>query len=94
MGAPEATQADVLLATHEAAANAIERATSNESVVVRAEASSGQIAVEVHDHGDWTSGTPPSGELGLGLELFAKLVSRLELERTDRETTLRLLHRW
>jgi serine/threonine-protein kinase RsbW len=90
-GVPDPRRADVVLATHEAAANAIEHAGSAGPVDVRARLAHGALTVEVSDQGRWKAGGPADEERGRGLMLIAGLVSNVEIDTDAGGTTLRLL---
>ena len=53
VGIADPPRADVVLATHEAAANAIEHSGASEPVVIRGQISDGAIAIQVSDRGGW-----------------------------------------
>ena len=82
---------DLVLATHEAAANAIEHGAPSDPVWVNAFLLGGEITVEVHDNGQWKTSQEHSGERGRGLVLAERLVSHVEILSDAQGTTLRLL---
>jgi len=82
---------DVVLATWEACANAIEHAVdpTEHLVLVRAWLADSRVHVTVSDTGQWA---PPSerDDRGLGLRLMASLVSSMEIDEHENGTTVRL----
>lgn len=88
VGVGDQQRDDLVLATHEAAANAIEHGASSDQVWVDAFFFGGEITVEVHDNGQWNTS---SEERGRGLVLAERLVSHVEILRDAQGTTLRLL---
>ena len=78
---------NVVLATWEACANAIEHAREPESdrICVRAEVTSSTVRVHVEDTGRWA---PPADRVdrGLGLRLMHSLMSSVEITPSDRGT--------
>ncbi len=84
-----ATSEDVVLATWEACANAIEHARNptDEVVTVWAELDDSAVRVVVTDTGSWS--TPSTREdRGLGLRLIASLVSSVDVTQGDGGTTI------
>lgn len=92
VGVTETPRANLLLATHEAAANAIVHAGSAAPVNVQAQIVEEVVTVVVADRGRWRKPISTSEERGRGLGLIATLVSKLEIEASDSGTTLRLIH--
>jgi len=86
---PEAE--DVVLATWEACANAIEHAVepTDGFVAVRAWLDDSRVNVTVSDSGRWAAPTE-RGDRGLGLPLMESLVSSMEIEESDDGTTVTL----
>jgi serine/threonine-protein kinase RsbW len=82
---------DLVLATHEAAANAIEHGAPSDPVWVDAFFLGGEITVEVHDNGEWKTSQEHTEERGRGLMLAERLVSHVEILTDEQGTTLRLL---
>ena len=82
---------DVVLATWEACANAIEHAVEPQIdlVAVTATVDDGCIRVVVSDSGRWA---PPSTRenRGLGLRLIQSLMTSVDVDESDRGTTVRL----
>jgi serine/threonine-protein kinase RsbW len=82
---------DVLIAAHEAVANAIEHAGSRAEIQVRATLDTGSLHIEVQDKGTWKHPTTERAyERGRGLALIAGLVSESQLTHNGRGTTLRI----
>jgi len=90
-GMSEPPRAAVVLATHEAVANAIQHAGTPGHVVVRGESGSDGVVIEVTDDGRWKPpDDPPSEERGRGLTLIRSLVSDAQVQTGDRGTTVRI----
>jgi len=89
LGVTESSRDHVVLATHEAAANAMVHAQST-PVVVRARVTAGRVSVEISDRGHWRT-TRENGGRGTGLTLIEALVSEVEIEKGARGTTVRLV---
>ena len=91
-GVPDARRAGAVLATHEAAANAIEHADSDGPIEVRAQLCDGTLTIEVSDSGRWKAPThlPADDERGMGLSVIEGLVSELEIRTDSHGTTLRM----
>lgn len=83
---------DVVLATHEAAANAIEHSDDPFGPgQVNAWLIDGVLTVEVRDSGTWTAEKPVVGDRGRGLMLIESLVDEVRIKKNARGTTLRLV---
>ena len=90
-GMGEPPRAAVVLATHEAVANAIQHAGAPSPVVVRGDADGDGVVIEVSDDGHWKPpADPPSEERGRGLTLIRSLVSDAQVWTGDRGTTVRI----
>ena len=93
-GATQADVEDLMLASAEAAANAIEHAYGLESGVVEVRAwisREGPVKVAVRDFGNWR---PPRGtHRGRGLMLMEGLADGVEITRSDEGTTIELSRR-
>ena len=89
---PDPSLSDVLLATHEAAANAIEHAASFTPIEIRARIAAATVAVEIRDYGRWKDAECGNEERGRGLKLIDNLAA-VKLETDEDGTTLRLLRR-
>jgi anti-sigma regulatory factor (Ser/Thr protein kinase) len=80
---------DVVLATWEACANAIEHAVdaADDIVTLRAELGKDRIRVVVNDSGRWS---PPAerANRGLGLRLIRALMSSLDIVESETGTTI------
>lgn len=92
-GVGDPPRADVVLATHEAAANAIEHAGASGSVDVEATVGGGGVLVEIKDHGRWKPSGVQDVERGRGLALMRALVSDVVIDTDTNGTTLRLYER-
>lgn len=81
---------DLALALSEAAANAIEHAYGPADAAFDVDfcASPEEIAITVTDHGAWRERGEP--ERGRGMEIMAKLVDELDVQRTPQGTKVRL----
>jgi two-component sensor histidine kinase len=81
----------VILATHEAVANAIQHSGTVARVRVRVDAEPDGLTIEVADEGAWrTPADPPPLERGRGLNLIRSLVSDATIETNASGTTIRL----
>ena len=79
----------VILATHEAVANAIQHSGTADRIRVRADATDG-LTIEVSDDGAWRiPDDPPPLERGRGLDLIRSLVSDATIQTDARGTTVR-----
>ena len=85
---PPSQREPVVLATHEAAANAIEHACGR--VTVRAVRDPDKIIVVVTNSGRWKGPNPPKVERGSGMVLMQGLMSRFEIRVEPERTTLRM----
>ena len=90
-GVDEPPRAAVVLATHEAVANAIQHAGAPGHVVVRAEFGSDGVVIEVSDDGHWKPPDDrPSEDRGRGLTLIRSLVSGAQMKTGSCGTTVRI----
>ena len=87
---PAESRVAVILAAHEAAANAVEHSRSSAEVVVRGRVVNDLVMLEVHDQGQWKAETSDDDERGRGLSLITSLVDELEIERTDAGSAIRM----
>ena len=87
----EPPRAAVVLATHEAVANAIQHAGTPAPVLVRAESGFDGVVIEVCDEGRWRpEDDPPSEERGRGITLIRSLVSEAQINTGEWGTTVRI----
>ena len=87
----ESTRIDLVLATHEAAANAIEHGGSPSDIHVHAFADHDTVDITIRDNGRWKQPhRPRPGDRGRGLSMIRALVSDLQIEQSDNGTTLRI----
>ncbi len=93
VGVADPRRSDIVLAAHEAAANAIEHAASLSPIEIHARRSLTSVVVEVRDHGRWRRIRSDEEGRGRGPTLIEGLVSAAKVESDDRGTTLRLLQR-
>lgn len=79
---PGADARDIVLATWEAGANAIEHAVEpvRDSIALRATLSGDRLRLEVTDSGRWKE-PEPRADRGLGIRLMQSLMSSFEIER-------------
>lgn len=92
MGVGEEPRESVVLATHEAAANAIEHGKSHQPVNVQAHLDERGLTIEVSDHGMWRPAGADDEERGRGLVLIAALVSDMDITTDTGGTTVRMTH--
>lgn len=90
-GVADPPRADVVLATHEAAANAIEHGNPEQPFAVRGEIIDQVLTIEISDTGRWEGRRLGSDERGRGLMLIEALVTKMEIEIGGGGTTFRLL---
>jgi len=91
VGVPDETRDEVILATHEAAANAIEHADLGTEVTVRMLESDGKIIVHVLNRGQWRPPRSAEEMRGRGLSLIEQLMSDVDIQATRGWTTIRML---
>ena len=94
IGVGDAALTDIVLATHEAAANAIEH--SEEAFgpgQVDAWLLDGVLTVEISDNGTWAAPRPTDDERGRGLTLIENLGGEVRVDTNSRGTTIRLVYR-
>ncbi len=87
---------DMVLATSEAVANAIEHGRRDSSIRVRVETSAAELWVEVCNRGRFSApaGQPDrGGRRGRGLPMIAATVDRLEIRLGHERTRVRLTKR-
>jgi serine/threonine-protein kinase RsbW len=93
-GAAESSRDNLVLATHEAVANAIQHAGSVDPVLVHAREDECGFVIDVSDAGRWVvRDAPTSEERGRGLQLIHRLVSRADVVAQEGGTTVRLHQR-
>ena len=90
-GACVPTRSAVVLATHEAVANAVEHSMTSNSVTIRGRADHGNVTIEVSDDGDWQQATFEDQERGRGLMMIAALMDEFELVFNKPGTTIRMV---
>jgi serine/threonine-protein kinase RsbW len=90
-GVAVATRSALVLATHEAVANAVEHGGAGHSVTIKGKVENGAVTVEVSDDGDWQRATFENEERGRGLMLIAGLVDAFELLSNEPGTTIRMM---
>lgn len=91
-GLSEASTRAIVLATHEAAANAIEHSGTRRGATVRARIEGRTARVEVKNEGDWKPATFDDDERGRGLLLITALMSGFEIDTDATGTTIRMVH--
>jgi serine/threonine-protein kinase RsbW len=90
-GAAESSRDGLVLATHEAVANAIQHAGSVDPVLVQATEDESGFVIDVADAGRWVvRDAPTSEERGRGLQLIHALVFRADVVARKGGTTVRL----
>ena len=87
------TRDAVILATHEAVANAIQHSGTVNRIRVRANAEGEGFTIAISDDGRWRiPDDPPSQERGRGLGLIRSLVTDATIDTNAGGTTVRLRH--
>ena len=92
-GVAHQARAAVVLAAHEAAANAVDHARSDDPLIVRARADDQAVVVEVEDKGAWKPTLLKNDERGRGLMLIAGLMHEFEIDHAGPGTTIRMRRR-
>jgi len=92
-GVADPPRADLVLATHEAAANAMEHGNPDQAFEVTGTIVDHVLTVEISDTGHWEGKRLGSYERGRGLMLIECLVTRMEIVTGRAGTTLRLVQR-
>jgi anti-sigma regulatory factor (Ser/Thr protein kinase) len=84
----------VVLAVHEAAANAIEHGYRDMEgdVAIDAILDEGTLAVEIRDHGAWRD-DPPDPSRGRGLTMMRALTDSMHIDHDENGTTVRMRRR-
>jgi serine/threonine-protein kinase RsbW len=92
-GVADPSRADLVLATHEAVANAMEHSGSADPVEVDATFDFGGVTVDVRDTGTWRTWRDQDAnpERGRGLPLITALVADVAIFEGASGTTLRLV---
>ena len=87
-GSRESCSDSILLAAHEAAANAIEHAQT--PVRVTADQDENKIVIEVADSGSWRPARFDDLERGRGLTILALLMKHIDIQATPTGTIVRM----
>jgi serine/threonine-protein kinase RsbW len=87
---PDPLRSSVVLATHEAAANAIEHAVPCEVIEVRAAIDAETLTVAVTDSGVWKHANLDDDERGRGLMMISVLMPQVEITTEPTGTTVRM----
>jgi anti-sigma regulatory factor (Ser/Thr protein kinase) len=87
---PDEIHDDVVLATHEAAANAIEHAQLGTEITVRGVHDENKLLVIVTNSGVWKRPRSSDEMRGRGLALMQALMSEVEVQVRNRRTVLRM----
>jgi serine/threonine-protein kinase RsbW len=87
--------AELVLALHEAVANAAEHAEASDSISVHAEFADGAVLIEVADRGRWKEPrlVPDTGSRGRGLPIIRTLVEDVTIQTTRAGTTVQMRQR-
>lgn len=80
----------IILATHEAAANAIEHARSGSEITVRAERDANKVIIVVANSGRWQEPQSLDQTRGRGLALIEQLMSDLDIQVKSQRTVVRM----
>jgi PAS domain S-box-containing protein len=93
-GSPDEVM-EILTATGEAAANAIEhgRTGSDPALEVVGTARAGEIEISISDHGRWREGGSSDGDRGRGLVLMRALMDSVDVTPSPGGTTVRMRRR-
>jgi anti-sigma regulatory factor (Ser/Thr protein kinase) len=90
IGVPDDAAEDVVLATHEAAANAIEHAEFGTEVTIRGTRDDDQLIVAVTNTGPWKRPRSMDESRGRGLVLMENLMSEVHIRARSKVTTVRM----
>jgi serine/threonine-protein kinase RsbW len=87
--------AELVLALHEAVANATEHAEASDSVSVHAEFADGAVLIEVADRGRWKEPqlVPDPGGRGRSLPIIRTLVEDVTIQKTRAGTSVQMRQR-
>jgi anti-sigma regulatory factor (Ser/Thr protein kinase) len=93
VGCDDEVTADIVLATSEAAANAIEHGASEaqRAVSVVGRVVDGVVSIVIRDHGRWREPGPPANR-GRGLSIMRRLMDGVTVEPGLDGTVVRLEH--
>lgn len=86
----DAIRSSVVLATHEAAANAIQHAKPCEAVKIRAAIDGDSLTIAVTDTGIWKHASFDDDERGRGLMMISVLMPHVEITTEPSGTTVRM----
>jgi anti-sigma regulatory factor (Ser/Thr protein kinase) len=92
-GVADPPRADLVLAAHEAAANAMEHGNPEQSFEVTGTIVDHVLTMEISDTGRWEGLRRGSVDRGRGLTLIEALVTSMEIVTGGTGTTLRLVQR-
>ena len=81
---------EIILATHEAAANAIEHARRGSEVTVRGVRDADKVIIVVANSGEWKEPRSLDEMRGRGLILMKQLMSDLQVQVKSRRTVVRM----
>jgi serine/threonine-protein kinase RsbW len=81
---------EIILATHEAAANAIEHARPGSEVTVRAVRDTDKVIIVVTNSGEWKEPRSVDDWRGRGLILMKQVMSDLEIQVKSQRTVVRM----
>lgn len=81
---------DIILATHEAAANAIEHARTGTEVTIRGVRDESKVVIVVANSGGWKKPRSVYEMRGRGLTLMKQLMSDLEIQVKSQSTVVRM----
>jgi serine/threonine-protein kinase RsbW len=89
VGVLDARRDEIVLATHEAVANAVEHAVEDTRVTIRGRLDDGVVTVAVENRGAWREHVERGR--GRGLVLMAALMTELEIVSDGGKTVVRML---
>ena len=87
---PDDIGVEVILATHEAAANAIEHARLGTEITVRGARADTKVLIVVANHGRWGKTRSVDEMRGRGLILMEQLMSDVEIQAKSQRTVIRM----
>jgi len=86
----EDSRDEIILATHEAAANAIEHAQIGSEVTIRGVRKLSKVVIVVTNTGEWARPRSPDEARGRGLDLMKQLMTDLEIQAKPQRTVVRM----
>lgn len=93
-GVADPPRGDLVLATHEAATNAIEYGAPKRPFDVRGSVVGRVVTVAISNEGRWSEIRRDNDDRGRGLALIEAMVTKMEIDTDRRGTTVRLVQQF